>query len=166
MGANLKKRFLAEINVTPFVDVMLVLLIIFMVTAPMMDQGLDVNLPQTQYVENLPSDSNNLVLTVDRDGAVYIDTYRITIDELIPRLTALHEERGSGLGLYLKADQSVPYGYVVDVMGRIKVAGISQLSIMANPLDDAGALPQFPGLDGGTDEIGGEATEFGLGVTE
>jgi len=159
MGVNLKKGFVAEINVTPFVDVMLVLLIIFMVTAPMMDQGLDVDLPQTTYAENLPVDSDNLILTVERDGSIYLDTYRINVADLIPSLEALRLERGSELGLYLKADQNVPYGYVVDIMGRIKDAGISQLSIIANPLDDANSLPQLLDRNEGSRLIDGHAAE-------
>ena len=81
-----KKGFVSEINVTPFVDVMMVLLIIFMVTAPMMDSGLDVDLPQAKQVDTLPSDSEHLVLTVREDGSLYLDTSEVPLEELAERL--------------------------------------------------------------------------------
>ena len=80
VGGN--KGFVSEINVTPFVDVMLVLLIIFMVTAPMMTEGLDVDLPQTRAVETLPTESDNMILTVRKDGAIFLDSYEVGLDEL------------------------------------------------------------------------------------
>lgn len=132
MGASVgKKGFVSEINVTPFVDVMLVLLIIFMVTAPMMDQGLDVDLPQTKQVDTLPTDSDHLVLTVNRDGTLFLDTYEVRPDELETRLSLLVRDKGRAL--FLRADQNVPYGVVVDVMGRVKAAGIDRLGVIALP---------------------------------
>mgnify|MGYP003300674870 CR=1 FL=1 len=129
-----KKRFVSEINVTPFVDVMMVLLIIFMVTAPMMDSGLDVELPQAKQVDNLPTDADHLVLTIREDGALFLDTYQVKLEELEPRLTELVRDKGRAL--FLQADKAVPYGVVVDVMGRIKAAGIDFLSLPEQPADD------------------------------
>jgi len=129
-----RKNFVSEINVTPFVDVMMVLLIIFMVTAPMMESGLDVNLPQAKQVDNLPTDSDHLVLTVRGDGTLYLDTYQVTFDELEERLTVLVKEKDRAL--FLQADKDVPYGTVVDVMGRIKAAGIEKLGVVAMPVAD------------------------------
>lgn len=126
-----KKGFVSEINVTPFVDVMMVLLIIFMVTAPMMDSGLDVDLPQAKQVDNLPTDAEHLVLTVREDGALFLDTYEVKIEELESRLSMLVKDKGRSL--FLQADKSVPYGLVVDVMGRIKAAGIEKLGVVATP---------------------------------
>ena len=126
-----KKGFVSEINVTPFVDVMMVLLIIFMVTAPMMDSGLDVDLPQAKQVDNLPTDADHLVLTVREDGALFLDTYQVKLEELEPRLTELVRDKGRVL--FLQADKAVPYGVVVDVMGRIKAAGIEKLGVVATP---------------------------------
>jgi biopolymer transport protein TolR len=126
-----KKHFVSEINVTPFVDVMMVLLIIFMVTAPMMDSGLDVDLPQAKQVDNLPTDADHLVLTVREDGALFLDTYQVKLEELEPRLTELVRDKGRAL--FLQADKAVPYGVVVDVMGRIKAAGIEKLGVVATP---------------------------------
>ena len=130
-----KKRFVSEINVTPFVDVMMVLLIIFMVTAPMMDSGLDVDLPQAKQVDNLPTDAEHLVLTVREDGALFLDTYQVQLDELETRLSMLVKDKGRAL--FLQADKAVPYGIVVDVMGRIKAAGIERLGVIAMPAVDS-----------------------------
>ena len=130
-----KKGFVSEINVTPFVDVMMVLLIIFMVTAPMMDSGLDVDLPQAKQVDNLPTDADHLVLTVREDGALFLDTYQVQLEELETRLSMLVKDKGRSL--FLQADKSVPYGIVVDVMGRIKAAGIERLGVIAMPAVDS-----------------------------
>ncbi|XXJ19822.1 protein TolR [Desulfovibrio caledoniensis] len=121
--------FLNEINVTPFVDVMLVLLIIFMVTAPLMTQGVEVDLPTTRTVRNLPQDSEHLVLTVRKDGAIFLDEYQVALDELqtyIQRLVTKQKKQ-----LFLRADKEVPYGTVVQVMGEIKAAGVDRLGIVA-----------------------------------
>ena len=131
-----KKGFVSEINVTPFVDVMMVLLIIFMVTAPMMDSGLDVDLPQSKQVDNLPTDAEHLVLTVREDGTLFLDTYQVQLEELEERLSMLVKDKGRSL--FLQADKSVPYGIVVDVMGRIKSAGIEKLGVIALPTTDSG----------------------------
>ena len=131
-----KKGFVSEINVTPFVDVMMVLLIIFMVTAPMMDSGLDVDLPQAKQVDNLPTDADHLVLTVREDGALFLDTYQVQLEELETRLSMLVKDKGRSL--FLQADKSVPYGIVVDVMGRIKAAGIERLGVIAMPATASG----------------------------
>ena len=126
-----KKGFVSEINVTPFVDVMMVLLIIFMVTAPMMESGLDVDLPQAKQVDNLPTDAEHLVLTVREDGTLFLDTYKVTLEELEGRLSTLVKDKGRAL--FHQADKAVPYGVVVDVMGRIKAAGIEKLGVVAMP---------------------------------
>ena len=115
---------------------MMVLLIIFMVTAPMMDSGLDVDLPQAKQVENLPTDADHLVLTVREDGALFLDTYQIQLDELESRLSMLVKDKGRAL--FLQADKAVPYGIVVDVMGRIKSAGIERLGVIAMPAVESG----------------------------
>ncbi|MDR3320544.1 MAG: protein TolR [Desulfovibrio sp.] len=123
-------KFVSEINVTPFVDVMLVLLIIFMVATPMMSQGLDVDLPQTKQVAALPSESDHLVLTVRRDGKIFLDEYAVdNIENLEGYLASLVKDKNKTL--FLQADKSVPYGLVVDVMGHIKGAGIEKLGVVA-----------------------------------
>lgn len=136
MGASVgNKGFVAEINVTPFVDVMLVLLIIFMVTAPMMTEGIDVELPRTQSVEALPTDTDHVVLTIRRDKTIFLNEIETGLDTLAAQLTAVVKHPGRLL--FLQADKDVPYGVVVDVMGRIKAAGIEQMGIVADRVDDA-----------------------------
>ncbi|THB69016.1 MAG: ExbD/TolR family protein [Desulfovibrio sp.] len=120
---------LSEINVTPFVDVMLVLLIIFMVTAPMLTQGLEVDLPRTRTVEALPTDSDHLILTIAEDMSMHLDEYAVTMADLEPQLRVNVAQQGKQL--FLKADDDVPYGFVVRVMGEIKAAGIDRLGVVA-----------------------------------
>ena len=113
MGASLgNSKFVSEINVTPFVDVMLVLLIIFMVATPMMSQGLDVDLPQTKQVEVLPTEADHMVLTVRRDGKIFLDEYGVdNMEDLEGYLQRLVKEKNKSL--FLQADKEVPYGIVV-----------------------------------------------------
>ncbi|MDR3176783.1 MAG: ExbD/TolR family protein [Desulfovibrio sp.] len=135
MGASLGNNgFVSEINVTPFVDVMLVLLIIFMVTAPMMTEGLDVDLPKTEAVESLPADPDNVVLTVRKDGAVFLNEFSVDMEGLATQLAAV--VKAPSRRLFLQADKEVPYGVVVSVMGKVRAAGIEELGIVAERLDD------------------------------
>lgn len=131
MGMNAGKTGLvSEINVTPFVDVMLVLLIIFMVATPMMTEGLEVDLPQTRQVEVLPSEVDHMILTVKRDGRIYLDEYAIdNMNDLEGYLERLVKEKNRTL--FMQADKEVPYGVVVEVMGQIKAAGIENLGVIA-----------------------------------
>ncbi|MBU1228736.1 MAG: protein TolR [Proteobacteria bacterium] len=137
MGAAVGKGprgYMAEINVTPFVDVMLVLLIIFMVTAPMLTQGVDVDLPRTRSVRTLPAGSDHLVLTVKKDGGLYLDEYNVPFEDLRQHLTNLVVSQKKQL--YLRADKDVAYGVVVKVMGEIKSVGIEKLGIVAEASED------------------------------
>ncbi len=129
-----RRNLVSEINVTPFVDVMLVLLIIFMVTAPMMTQGIDVDLPETQSVESLPTDNENMILSLQADGTIYLDEYKVPIDELEAKVALLVKEQKKQL--FLKADKDVPYGTVMAIMGRIKAAGIEKLGMVAQTISD------------------------------
>jgi biopolymer transport protein TolR len=122
---------MAEINVTPFVDVMLVLLIIFMVTAPMLTQGVDVNLPRTRSVRTLPAGSDHLVLSIRKDGGISLDEYNVPFEDLRQHLINLVVAQKKQL--FLRADKDVPYGQVVGVMGEIKSVGIEKLGIVAEP---------------------------------
>jgi biopolymer transport protein TolR len=131
MLINQRKGYLNEINVTPFVDVMLVLLIIFMVTAPMLNQGVEVDLPQTKTVETLPEDSDVMVMSINRDGKISLDEYQVDEADLEHQLK-VHVTEKKKL-LYLQADKQVPYGTVVKVMAQIKAAGIERLGVVAEP---------------------------------
>lgn len=134
-------NFVSQINVTPFVDVVLVLLIIFMITAPMMTQGLDVDLPTTQAVDSLPTDTPTVTMTIKADNTIWLDKYQI---ETLENLTAMLEENviKPGKTLYIQADKSVNYGVVVDMMGRIKLAGIENVGLVADKVE-----PILPATD-------------------
>ncbi len=133
MGVQLgsKGKFVSEINITPFVDVMLVLLIIFMVTVPMMQEGIELDLPQAKEVDELPAETDNLVISIRKDGTVYIDTYQVTINEVQTRLSALVTDPSRGV--FLQADKDVAFEIVVAVMGEVKAAGIANIGIVAIP---------------------------------
>ena len=122
------KQVLSEINVTPFVDVMLVLLVIFMVTAPLLQQGIDVNLPQAKGKE-LPSEER-ITLIIKKGSMIYMNETPVSLTEMGKRLRALSSQNPN---VFLKADKDVPYGFVVEVMGEIKEAGIEKLGMITEP---------------------------------
>jgi biopolymer transport protein TolR len=124
-------ELMSEINVTPFVDVMLVLLIIFMVTAPMMIQGLNVDLPEAT-AKPLDSEKEHLVITINKDQQVYINDLEVTVEFLSEKLLKILQGR-SDRDVYLKADKNIPYGIVVQVMAEIKGAGVEQLGMITEP---------------------------------
>ena len=130
-GLGREHRPLSEINVTPLVDVMLVLLIIFMVTAPMMQQGLDVDLPKTT-TQPMHLKDNSLVLTVKKDGSVLVANAPVPIAELEGKLKAILEGRESD-DVFLRADKDVPYGVVVKVMAATRAAGAKALGVVTEP---------------------------------
>jgi len=125
------ERFMSDINVTPFVDVMLVLLVIFMVTAPMMMHGLDISLPETT-AEPLESEKENLIITIDKNNQVYINDYKVTVDFLKEKLTKILEGR-TDREVFLKADKDISYGAVVQVMAEIRGAGVEKLGMVTEP---------------------------------
>ena len=124
-------ELMSEINVTPFVDVMLVLLIIFMVTAPMMMQGVDVALPQAT-AEPLPTKEQHLIITVDREQKVFINDFQVDLEFLGKKLQAILRGR-TDRDVFLKADRDIPYGTVVRVMAEIKEAGVEKLGMVTDP---------------------------------
>jgi len=132
MGVGGKSRTtMAEINVTPLVDVMLVLLIIFMITAPMLQHELDVNLPVAAGIPQVTAE-DQVVLTVNKQGNIYLDQTAYTLDTLRPKLQALYHTRRNK-DLFLRADTDVPYGKVIQVMDEVKKAGILKLGMLTQP---------------------------------
>ncbi len=127
------KSLMSEINVTPLVDVMLVLLIIFMVTAPMMMQGVEVNLPQTT-TKNIKTKEEPLMLTVNKEKEIFIEKHRITLDNLEIKIQKIFENRRDK-EILLRADKEVPYGFVIKVIAKVKQAGIDKLGMVTEPLD-------------------------------
>jgi biopolymer transport protein TolR len=130
-GRNDNRGIMAEINVTPLVDVMLVLLVIFMVTAPMMQQGVQVNLPKAE-TKAMTTLEETVVVTVDKSGKVFLNKDEIPPAELRSRLTTMFAAREKK-EVFLKADAGVPYGEVVKAMADIKGAGIERLGMVTEP---------------------------------
>ncbi len=131
IGSN-TDHLMSDINVTPFVDVMLVLLIIFMVTAPMMTQGVDVTLPQATS-DPLPSQEDQVIVTIDKGNTLYINKQPVifaSLGEKVRQLVAAHPDRP----VYLRADEGIPYGDVIRVMAEIKEAGVSHVGMVTVPL--------------------------------
>ncbi len=131
---------MAEINVTPMVDVMLVLLIIFMVTAPLLTVGIPVNLPQTR-AEPLSNPDEPIVVTINDKGAIYLQETMIGDDALVPRLQAITENKPD-TKIFVRGDKKIDYGRVMQVMGLIKSAGFTQVALVVDLPPDATAQPQ------------------------
>lgn len=133
VGNRSRRSSLTEINVTPLVDVMLVLLIIFMITAPMMQQELEINLPVAAGTPQLPSSAEDqVVLTINKQGNIYLDQTAYTIDTLRAKLQALYQGRRNK-DIFLRADTDVPYGNVIKVMDEVKKAGLLKVGIITQP---------------------------------
>jgi biopolymer transport protein TolR len=121
---------MSEINVTPMVDVMLVLLIIFMVSAPLLTVGVPLDLPQTQ-AKSLDQDKEPLTVSVNVKGQVYLQNTEISVDELVPKLKAITEARaGADERIFVRGDSQVDYGTVMKVMGRISAAGFRRVALV------------------------------------
>jgi biopolymer transport protein TolR len=134
------RQTLTEINVTPFVDVMLVLLIVFMVTAPLIQQGVEVKLPQAR-AQAIKSEDQKLVLSVKADRTIWLGTSEkpalLSLPELEDRLRA-NARLQKDAQLYLMADRDLPYGFVVDVMAAVQRAGVTNLGMITDPREPAG----------------------------
>jgi biopolymer transport protein TolR len=124
---------MTEINVTPLVDVMLVLLIIFMVTAPMLQTGVDVNLPQAK-AQTIPDDEGKLILTITKDKRVFLGKLQIAWDD-VEKMLKNNAKLNADKELYLHADRALLYGDVVQVMAAVKQAGVDKLGMVTDPLE-------------------------------
>lgn len=124
-----RPRFLSEINIIPLVDVVLVLLVVFMVTAPMLHRGIDLSLPRSQ--SNTITPEERLVITIEPDERVYLGKDRVTLIHLRKRL---HQAKAlnAGVSVYLRADRRVPYGRIVQIMDEVKRVGIERLGIITD----------------------------------
>ena len=125
-----RRRAMAEINVTPFVDVMLVLLIVFMVTAPLLTVGVPVDLPKTK-AQTLGQDNEPLSVTVKRDGKIYLQNQPIEEDALEPKLTAI-AANGYDQRIFVRGDKAVDYGRVMEVMGLLSAAGFTHIGLVTD----------------------------------
>jgi biopolymer transport protein TolR len=122
---------MAEINVTPLVDVMLVLLIIFMVTAPMLSMGIDVNLPRVKS-KSVDVTEEKLVLTISEAKEIFLNRTKLPLGELNSKLEAIFSNR-IDREIFLRADKNVPYGFVVEVMSEVRKAGVDKLGMITEP---------------------------------
>ena len=134
MVFNLKRSErepMSEINVTPFVDVMLVLLIIFMVTAPLLTVGVQVDLPETS-ADTLPEETEPLTLTINSKGEVFIQETKIEFDNLIKKILAVSNNR-TDTRIYVRGDKTINYGRVLEVMGKLSGSGFTKVALISEP---------------------------------
>jgi len=134
-GGKFRRKPMADINVTPMVDVMLVLLIVFMVTAPLLSVGVPVDLPKTKAA-TLNDTEEPLVVTIDSKGAVYLQKKQVPLENLIPRLQAVTGAKPD-TRIFVRGDRAIQYGMVMQVMGHISAAGFNKVSLMAELPKDA-----------------------------
>jgi len=132
---NYSNKPLAEINVTPLVDVMLVLLIIFMVTAPMLSMGIDVNLPRVK-AKSVDVAEEKLVLTINESKEIYLNKTKMQLGEINSKLEVIFSNR-IDREIFLRADKNVPYGFVVEVMSEVRKAGIDKLGMITEPPEES-----------------------------
>lgn len=127
-----QKRPMAEINITPFVDVMLVLLVVFMITAPLITQGVSINLPEVDN-EPITEQKEPIQITIKATGAIYIQAQKVERSELPSRLKAIREARKDAASILLNADKAVDYGTVMSVMSELQNAGLVDVGLVTAP---------------------------------
>lgn len=127
------KKFMSDLNLTPLVDVMLVVLIIFMVTAPLLMQGVEVNLPETA-TKHIKTREDPLILTITKKKEIFLEKHQFEFDSLEEKIRKVFENRREK-EILLKADKDVPYGFVIKVVAQIKRAGIDKLGMITEPVD-------------------------------
>jgi len=123
------KGLISEINITSLADVSITLLVIFMITAPMMTPGIDVNLPRTDA--SLPHDEEGITVSIKENKDIFIDNNRVSVENFEPLLKKMIAGKPPGIIVYLRADKKVDYGYVIEVVGRMKNAGVKELGLVA-----------------------------------
>jgi biopolymer transport protein TolR len=122
---------MSEINVTPFVDVMLVLLVIFMVTAPLLTVGVQVDLPESS-ADSLSEDQEPLTLSINSKGEVFIQEYQVEFEKIVPKILAISNNR-TDTRIYVRGDRSINYGRVLEIMGKLSGAGFSKVALISEP---------------------------------
>jgi len=125
-----RRQAMSEINVTPFVDVMLVLLVVFMVTAPLLTVGVPVDLPKTK-APALGQDKEPLSVTIMKDGTIFLQKLKVPEEELVPKLTAI-SHNGYDQRIFVRGDKTVPYGKIMEVMGMLSAAGFARLALVTD----------------------------------
>ena len=125
------KEPMSEINVTPFVDVMLVLLIIFMVTAPLLTVGVQVDLPESS-ADSLPEETEPLTLTINSKGEIFIQEHKVSSEKVVPKLLAIAKNR-TDTRIYVRGDKTINYGRVLEIMGTLSGAGFSKVALISEP---------------------------------
>ena len=125
------RELMSEINVTPFVDVMLVLLIIFMVTAPLLTVGVQVDLPESS-ADSLPEEQEPLTLTINAKGEIFIQEHQVVFNKVVPKILAISNNR-TDTRIYVRGDKTINYGRVLEVMGMLSGAGFSKVALVSEP---------------------------------
>lgn len=123
------KGLISEINMTSLADVSITLLIIFIITAPMMIPGIDVNLPRTDA--SLPHDEEGVTISIKKSGEIFIDGEKIDIQNFELKLKKILHDKPPGIIVYLRADEEIDYGYIIDIVGIIKKSGVNELGLVA-----------------------------------
>ena len=134
MAFNLRrsaKEPISEINVTPFVDVMLVLLIIFMVTAPLLTVGVQVDLPETS-ADTLPEETEPLTLTINAKGEIFIQETKVEFEKIIPKILAVSNNR-TDTRIFVRGDKTINYGRVLEIMGLLSGSGFTKVALISEP---------------------------------
>ena len=125
-----RNKTISQINVTPMVDVMLVLLVIFMITAPLLTVGVPINLPKTK-AKALPEDQTPLAITINKDEKIFLQETAIDLENLIPRLIAISQNK-SDAKVFIRADKALSYGKVVEIMGMVNSAGFTKIALVTD----------------------------------
>ena len=131
MRYRAKKKLLAEINIVPYIDVMLVLLIIFMVTAPLLTVGVQVDLPESS-ADSLPDDQEPLTVSINSKGEVFIQEHQVVFNKIIPKILAISNNR-TDTRIYVRGDKTINYGRVLEIMGLLSGSGFTKVALISEP---------------------------------
>lgn len=123
------KGLISEINMTSLADVSITLLVIFIITAPMMTPGIDVNLPRTDA--SLPHDEEGVTVSINQGREIFVDSDRVAVEELETKIRQILSSKPPNIIIYLRADKEVDYGFVVEIVGRLRKAGVKELGLVA-----------------------------------